>query len=120
MAMRCPHCGAEPDSLTGKCDCREAEAEAEVKILTPEEREGFHGVTIDDRPAERNNHEYSNSSGQRIYVRQVTFGSGGGGLWTKLVMLAVFAAFIFVFLPVLLFFVAAAGLGLVLWLFFRR
>lgn len=108
--MKCPHCGRETAPHEAGCPhCRENEAQ--VKVLTPAERENFQGVTLDDGPAddERRDRYESGGQRQRVYVRQVSFG-GKSSLLTKLVILAVVGVVVFIILPMFFLFFAAAGL----------
>jgi len=117
--MLCSNCGRELDPLAGGCPCRETQQD--VKVLTPEERESFQGITISDGPAKEDNNQYqSQASGQKVYFRQVTFGSGGISLWAKLAIAAAFAALIFIFLPLALLFIASVSLVWLVMRFIRR
>ncbi len=114
--MRCASCDRELEPNEHECvQC--GRACGEVQVLTPEEREGFQGVTLENEPADKRYYEYESSGpSHRVYVRQVTFGPGKMGFWTKLLIAAVFAVLIFVFLPLALFFIVAVSL---LWFVFR-
>ena len=111
--MKCPTCGREiapPDKECPDCAAREAQ----VKVLTPAERENFQGVTLDSGPtgerAGEGSYSYeSKGPHHRVYVRRVSFG-GKTSPWTKLVILAVIGVVVFVILPMFFFFFAAAGL----------
>jgi len=106
--------------------CRRCSVDdAEVKVLRPDERDDFKGLTIQqngntaDEPEYREdapgNYEYhSEGSGHRVYVRQVSFGSKPLGFLTKLVIAAMILFFIFVALPVAL--VLMAVFSIVWWL----
>jgi hypothetical protein len=126
--MRCPKCNEEFDGAGSMCD-RCAAAEAEVKVLRPDERDEFQGLTIqqtnDSAPGDvyqngptGGNYEYrSEGPGHRVYVRQVSFGSKPWGFLTKLLIAALVLFFIFVALPLalLLMFVFS-----VLWWLFKK
>ena len=114
--MNCANCGREMDPQRMECPvCRPPRDE--VQVLTPEERENFQGVTIED-PASRDRYYEYQSSGprHRVYVRQVNFGSGQTSFWTKMVIAAVLAVLVFVFLPLAL--LVIAGISLV-WMIVR-
>jgi hypothetical protein len=111
--MICPTCGRETGPNSAECPyCRGGAGE--VKVLTPDERESFHGVTIDESPADEGRSQYSHfeSGGprSRVYVRQVNLGGKTGWL-TKLAILAVIGVVGFVILPMFFLFFAAAGLA---------
>ncbi|MDR3564561.1 MAG: hypothetical protein P4N59_24450 [Negativicutes bacterium] len=114
--MRCTNCGRELAPQETECiECRQPSRE--VQVLTREERENFQGVTLDNEPAEKNYYEYQSSGpSHRVYVRQVNFGSGKMGFWTKLLIGAAFAFLIFFLLPMMLFFIAAVSL---IWIIIR-
>jgi hypothetical protein len=114
--MRCVGCGRELEPQEQECvQC--GRPRGEVQVLTREERESFQGVTLDDGTADERHFEYESSGpSHRVYVRQVTFGQGKMGFWTKLLLAAVFAVVIFVFLPLALFFIATVSL---IWIVFR-
>jgi len=114
--MRCMGCGREMEPQEQECvQC--GRPRGEVQVLTREERENFQGVTLDNGQADERHYEYeSGGPSHRVYVRQVTFGSGKMGLGTKLLIGAVLAFLFFVFLPLALFFIAAGSL---IWIIFR-
>ena len=100
----------------------------EVKVLRPDERDDFKGLTIQqdsgsteesgNRQGDSVNYEYrSEGPGHRVYVRQVSFGSQPFGFLTKLVIAAMILFFIFVALPVALLLMVIFSL---VWWLFRR
>ena len=117
--MKCPKCGAEmetDDSICSRC----AAETSEVKVLRPDERDDFNGLTIQQggesdnatgfREETPGNYEYrSEGPGHRVYVRQVSFGSHMGFL-TKLLILAIILFLVFVALPVALIVLAVSSL----------
>jgi len=128
--MRCPKCNEEMDQTTSKCNRCENEV-SEVKVLQPDERDEFQGMTLQqgEEPTVRSdykndspgNYEYrSEGPSHRVYVRQVSFGSGGSrpfGFLTKLIVAALILFFVFVALPVAL--VLMAVFSLIWWLLRR-
>ena len=125
--MRCPKCNEEMNGESSVCSRCSGEA-AEVKVLRPDERDDFKGLTIqqgagsteeqDHRAESAGNYEYrSEGPGHRVYVRQVSFGSRPFGFLTKLVIAAMILFFIFVALPVAL--VLMVIFSLVWWVFRR-
>ena len=125
--MRCPKCNEEMDGDNSTCSRCDGDA-AEVKVLRPDERDDFKGLTIQqrgesaDEPENREgtpgSYEYrSEGTGHRVYVRQVSFGSQPFSFLTKLVVTALILFFIFVALPVALVLMAVFSL---LWWLFRR
>ena len=101
---------------------------AEVKVLRPDERDDFKGLTIqqdsgstaepENREGSPGNYEYrSEGPWHRVYVRQVSFGSQPFGFLTKLVIAAMILFFIFVALPVALLLMVIFSL---VWWLFRR
>ncbi len=80
--MRCPKCNEEMDQTTSKCNRCENEV-TEVKVLQPDERDEFQGMTLQqgEEPTVRSdyqndspgNYEYrSEGPSHRVYVRQVS------------------------------------------------
>jgi hypothetical protein len=125
--MRCPKCNEEIDGEGSICSRCSGDA-AEVKVLRPDERDDFKGMTIqqgddtttgcEDRGRAPENYEYrSEGPGHRVYVRQVSFGSKPFGLLTKLIIAAMLLFFIFVALPVALVLMAVFS---ILWWLVRR
>lgn len=114
--MRCTDCGREMEPQEQECaHC--GRARGEVQVLSRQDRDSFQGVTLENEPAEQRSYEYeSRGPNHRVYVRQVTFGPGRMGFWTKLLLGAIFLILIFVFLPLALFFITAVSL---IWLLFR-
>lgn len=114
--MKCAICGRE---LGGeeKCQYCRPEPAQEVQILTPEERENFQGMTLGDEATERNERGYyqHDGAGPRIYVKQVSFGSGTS-IWTKLIIMLVLGVFVFLVLPLAFFVIAGVSLA---WLILR-
>lgn len=124
--MHCSKCNQELDE-TGKCSYCEAQEAETVRVLTPEERAGYQGVTIDtandnDQAGEQRTH-YNNNSYQHIYVKNISTISSSSWLSKILIILVVAAIasfLLFVALPVAL---IGIGVGIVVWLvlsFFRR
>jgi hypothetical protein len=101
--------------------CSRCAAETgEVKVLRPDERDDFNGLTIQQGGESENatgfkeetpgNYEYrSEGPGHRVYVRQVSFGSHMGFL-TKLLIVAVILFLVFVALPIALIVLAVSSL----------
>ncbi len=125
--MRCPKCNEEMNDESSVCNRCSGEA-AEVKVLRPDERDDFRGLTIqqdsgstaepENREGSPGNYEYrSEGPGHRVYVRQVSFGSQPFGFLTKLVIAAMILFFIFVALPVALLLMVIFSL---VWWLFRR
>lgn len=90
---------------------------SEVTVLAPQERDNFDGVTIEDARQDKdtrkeNRQYYRGSSGQRGYVRTVSFGGSLGGLIGWLVLLGI----VLFILPT--FFLLAAA-GAVVWFLLR-
>jgi hypothetical protein len=112
--MRCDACDRELPPHDKECPhCREKQGE--VTVLSRQEREGFKGITLDSDPNPETDTKYyeyrSDNGNQRIYVRQVSFGSGKMSIWTKLLIAAVLGVLVFFVLP--MFFMLVVGIGLV-------
>ncbi len=107
---QCTQCAAEiKEGMTYCPKC--GQMCSAVQVLTPQERENFQGITIqDDKDEQASGYEQrSFESGQRVYVRHIQFGSSG--FIVKLILLVITLLFIFVFLPMAMMFAAAGILG---------
>lgn len=125
--MRCPECNAEIADVGSDCEKCGYKA-ASVKVLRPDERDDFQGLTIQQGDGssgqtpyvdgQSGSYEYrSEGPGHRVYVRQVSFGSKPFGFLTKLIVIAVILFLVFIALPVALVLMAVFSL---LWWLFRR
>lgn len=118
--MQCPKCGRMLDE-NGRCAFCDAaenpEAEDKVRVMTPEEKIQYHGVTIDEEKTEAQNDikfERSSGWGHRTVFHQVHLGDVS---WTSriavlLILTAIVLFVVFIALPV-----AVIGLvvGAVVW-----
>ena len=98
--MRCIECGIDFAGPGPRCPDCSAE-KVEVKILSPDEREDFHGLTIQQGnepepgpdypqwPADGSSEYYSERIGNNVYLRKVSFGSQPMVFVLKLVLTAV-------------------------------
>ena len=113
--MSCIHCGAETNP--GEDTCINCRRQSEVTVLSPDERENFHGLTIEQ---DQNGKEYhrseTNGPNPRVFVRQFSFGSAKGSLFLKLLLGAAFLVIIMLALPIALIFLA---FFIINWLFLR-
>lgn len=122
--MECVKCGRPLDEATGRCLYCDGQEE-KVRVLTPEEKRSYDGVTIDTETGEqaqaRSGGRPHGGGGRRIYIRKVDVSNSD---WlTKLIVLAAVAAIaafvLFVALPVAL---IGIGIAVLVWLilsFFR-
>jgi hypothetical protein len=122
--MRCQKCGgetAENELICGVCNT----AENEIRVLSPNERDHFKGMTIqqgEEASADSGrggaDYEYSSEGpGHKVYVRQVSFGSSSMGLFAKLALVLFFLFFVFVALPLAL---IAMAIAVIWWMIRRR
>jgi ribosomal protein L40E len=106
--MQCAKCGREIGPQATECPY--CASKGEVRVLSREERENFDGVTLGDESSAGGDYTYeSQGARNRVYVRQVNFGSGGTSIWTKLAIVAVIGLLLFVVLPMFFLFFAAAA-----------
>jgi hypothetical protein len=113
--MSCIHCGAETNP--GENICTKCKQYQEVTVLSPDERENFHGLTIEQDPnGQEYYHRENGESDPRVFVRQFSFNSGKGSLLLKLLLGAGFLAVIILALPIALIFLA---FFIINWLFLR-
>jgi predicted ATP-dependent serine protease len=105
LLMRCNTCGYEFDDWAGTCPECHATPE-KIQVLSPEERENFDGITIEQdngNPNQRAN----NSPFQKAFV----FQSSSGGPLAKLIIGGLLLIAVFVFLPLALVLFATLGLN---------
>jgi hypothetical protein len=125
--MRCPQCNEELTGSDINCD-RCGNKVVEVKVLRPDERDDFQGLTLQQgedvsgrngyATGQSGDYEYrSEGPGHRVYVRQVSLGSKPFGFLTKLIVLALILFFVFIALPVAV--ILMAVFSLVWWLMRR-
>lgn len=113
--MRCFKCQKEFDSDSAVCPYCGYQVESDVRILTPEEKEKYDGITIEsDGNAYKESDEPQRQKGRKIYVRQIRMGRTGWGSKLALYFLlaAVVALFIFFIIPTAL---VAVGVGVLIW-----
>ena len=122
--MKCDFCGREVNSGTTECPYCHYQFKIDAKVLSPNERDTFDGVTIEEdgsssssasprRAKEEQNREYQ--QGNRTYgqrqqngfggIRVHQFGCGSGILMTLLILGGILALFFFL-LPTFLVFAA--------------
>ena len=125
--MRCPQCNEELSGTGVDCD-RCGNKAVEVKVLRPDERDDFQGLTLQQgedvsgrngyAAGQSGDYDYrSEGPGHRVYVRQVSLGSKPFGFLTKLIVVALILFFVFIALPVAL--ILMAVFSLVWWLMRR-
>jgi RNA polymerase subunit RPABC4/transcription elongation factor Spt4 len=102
--MRCEQCGAEVDA-TGKTCPECGHSVGMVEILTPEEREGFQGLTIEtpgSGGARQDDYSYEYHEPQTgVDVRKFNFNTGHGNLLNRILVGLVIAGVFFLALPIL-------------------
>ncbi|MCE5285524.1 MAG: hypothetical protein LLG02_06725 [Pelosinus sp.] len=82
--MRCANCGAELDSNEECSNCHSNNAE--IKVLSPEEKRNFQGITIDQSGQNSAEESYQQGARDRIYVRQASFSLPKTGFFVKLLI----------------------------------
>lgn len=109
--MRCPNCNQEVNS-GDTCPYCETPLN-QVKVLSPEERENFEGITIDQEEQDEQQEQYRQQGSYRVYVKQVDTGSTS--VLTKVLLALFIAFFLFVALPMTI--VIVAGIAIIWWLY---
>jgi hypothetical protein len=102
--VKCITCGAETQSDEQFCSIC-IKLEHRVQVLTPEEKQDFSGITIEqDQGKQTNAHDdyLGNNEKQRIYVKHVNLSMGQTGILTKIILGIIFAGLLFVVLPIAL------------------
>lgn len=117
--MKCNQCGRELPSDETDCSYCKMESQ-QVQILTPEERQGFKGVTIEQdserRYSDAQDERPQYSANERIFVRQVKFNNIGRSWFSKLIWGFILAGIV-MFAFSSLFVVAIVGA--IVWLIIR-
>lgn len=118
--MRCSTCNREIDEAAGNCPhCAESEGQG-VRVLSPEERTGYDGVTIDtggepEETREAHRSYYQNGPRQKIYVKSIGLGSSNW-LMKFIIFAAVAAIAAFLILVALPMTLLGIAVGVVVWL----
>ena len=96
--MSCIHCGAHlnPDQQI----CPDCQHNSTVTVLSPEERESFNGLTIQDIAG--NDQSQEHNSNPHVYVRHFSFGTTHGNWLIRLLVGAIFLLVIIFALPIVL------------------
>lgn len=119
--MKCVTCGRDIGDQFERCQYCEAE-QSGVRVLTPEEKRRYDGITIDDGAAADGDSSFHNSFKKRVFVKN--YDLRGVGLFNKvLVMLAVAALAAFVFFVALPVALMVVGVGIIVYFvlsFFSR
>ena len=114
--MVCERCGAE---LSADGHCPVCGAAEKVRVMSPEERLGYRGVTINEGQPEEENDVRFERSGVWRRVRYTTT-SGTDSWQSKAILIvsaiAVLAFLFFIALPAVM---VLAVIGLLVWLFFQ-
>lgn len=107
--MVCEHCGNTLDMHDPICRyCHPPETE--VKVLTPEERRQFQGMTLEqDHHSDKHDDSFF-SDGKKQGYRFIHVNSAKVGMVTKLLLGVVFALFLFFAFSSLAVFVVVGGL----------
>jgi uncharacterized membrane protein YvbJ len=107
--MNCTQCGCELEEGAAVCPNCGTE-QGKVRVLAPEERENFAGITIEAGRAGGDSDEYrSEGPGRRIYVRRITIGNSPGGILLWVLIGTVLVLLVLISLPL-----ALIGFGLLL------
>lgn len=120
--MKCGFCGREVDKGTTECPYCHYRFTLDTQVLSPEERDTFEGVTIDESTGtDESNAQSVSSYGEREQyeerlrqqaaqsgVKVHTFGCGSGLLMTLLILCGILAV-IFFLLPTFLIFAAVGA-----------
>lgn len=115
--MRCVYCGfvmGEEATICSNC----GKPKSTISVLSPDEREAFDGITIDQESGDR-----ARSSGkqerEKVYFRHVYVGGGNrtlSGLMTLLAVGLVIAVILFFAVPII---VMGIGAAIAIWLLRR-
>jgi hypothetical protein len=103
--LRCNVCGNETFEVTGTCpDC--ALNLNKVQVLPPDERENFHGLTI-EQDGRRETNDRTRSPFGKVFI----YNSASAGAMTKLILSTILLFVVILFLPLALLLAATLGLN---------
>jgi hypothetical protein len=109
------NCGAELDSSQECLNCRTKDNA--IKVLSPEEKQDFRGITIDQTGQDASGESYQyQDAGQRIYVRQFNLSSPKTGFFIKILIGAVLIVLAMAAFSTIAFFAVIGG---VIWFILR-
>lgn len=103
--MQCNTCGNQYDERGGTCPECHADS-GKVQVLSPEERENFNGITIEQDSGNEKNAK-TGSPFQKVFV----FQSASGGTLLKLIIGALLLIAVVLFLPLAILVIATLGLN---------
>lgn len=116
--MKCGFCGREVDKGTTECPYCHYRFSLDTQVLSPEERDTFEGVTIDESTGADEGSQSVSSYGEREQyeekmreqaanrgIKVHTFGCGSSILMTLLILCGILALFFFL-LPTFIVFAA--------------
>ena len=121
--MKCDFCGREVPAGTVECPYCHYQFKIDAKVLSPDERDTFDGITIDENGSTEDTtgvkrtgdgysyEEYREEQQHNRGVKVHTFGCGSGLLMTLLILGGILALFFFL-LPTFIVF-AAIGAAVV-------
>ncbi len=109
--MRCPNCNQEVNN-GGTCPYCETPLN-QVKVLSPQERENFEGITIEQDDQHEQQEQYRQHGNYRVYVKHVS--SDSVSILTKVLLAVVVAFFLFVALPMTI--VIIGSIAVIWWLY---
>lgn len=116
--MKCSNCNQEFDHAFDQCPYCGTENSNAVRILTPEEKMKYDGITIESETNHQEERAYGSQNtyrqDPRVYVKKINLGSSN---WvSRVVVFAIIAAILsfllFVALPVAL---VGIGIGVIVW-----
>lgn len=114
--MKCGFCGREIDMSVLECPYCHYQIQKEAQVLTPDERDTFEGITIEE-DGSTDQEVYGGNRQERVppnfKVRTFSFGNG---ILSTLLIIGVILAFCFFLLPAFLIF---ALIGAVIVFFLR-
>lgn len=115
--MQCPNCSEFIQS--GADSCPHCGHKVAVTVLSKQERDNFNGITIEDNSNnERERYDYEAGGSPRI--KQYSFSFGSLGLFGNLFVVAIIAAILFFFLPILVVTLLIIGVAVTAFWVLRR
>jgi predicted amidophosphoribosyltransferase len=105
--MQCPNC---KETIQDGADvCPHCNYKLSVTVLSQQERDSFHGVTIDDNSHAGHDQYSGYETGGSPKIKQFNFSFGSSNWLGNLVVAAILAEILFFFLPILMFVLLVVG-----------
>lgn len=105
--MQCPNC---KETIQDSAEaCPHCNYKLSVTVLSQQERDSFHGITIEDNSHAGHEQHRRYETGGSPRIKQFNFSFGSSGWLGNLMVVAILAVALFFFLPLLMFVLLVVG-----------